>query len=127
MMFRLPIAQASLVLLLPQIAIRAALVPDGTELQTLPSQCRMVPAAPTAQTSLAALPHRSLRVAVVPDETMDQPGSLPLPWPVPWTIVPASPTAQRSLELLPQTLFRELPDGRGLAQHQPLSEHVQSG
>ena len=87
-------------------------MPLETLVQALPSQWRMVPVEPTAQTSLAPLPQTPKRVIDVPLETLVE------VLPSQWTMVPAQPTAQTSLASLPQTRKRRFPCGKGFRQRQ---------
>ena len=75
-------------------------MPLETLVQALPSQWRMVPVEPTAQTSLSPLPQTLWRALVVPLETLVQ--ALPSHW----RMMPVEPTAQTSLSPLSQTPLR---------------------
>jgi len=74
--------------------------PESTSDQAEPFQCITVPASPTAQTSLAALPHSAWMVLLV-----GLLARLQLP-PVQCRSEPPLPPAQTSLGPLPQTALR---------------------
>ena len=68
--------------------------------QIVPFQRRIVPPAPTTQTSFAPLPHTPLNDAVVPLFAADQ------AVPFQCSMAPSSPTAQASCAPLPHTPLR---------------------
>src|SRR5690349_3593147 len=94
---------------LPHTPWRYCAMPEGTKVQEVPSQCKVVP--PTAQTSSGPLPHRASSGSVVPL------GSAPQKWPFQWSITPLSPAAQASSAEVPHTALMLPPVGRGLSQH----------